>query len=447
MRVLFTTWAQTGHFQPLAPLGWALRAAGHEVLVATTPGFAGTVAEAGLTAVALGPDLDVTAELRRRFGALPAEALAPSTFERPASWTAAAPPVSGRTRDLAQNQFGREMLRVVLDGCAAMLDDALALTRTWRPDLVVFEPTGFLGPLLAAALDIPSARQLWAPDFSLPLQGIADRIMGPLLRRVGRTEINLTGTLTLDPCPPRLQVPADIPRRHQRYVPYHGRIAPRPWLYRRGARPRICVTWGTTIHGVGLHETYLAPRAVRALSTVDAEVVVAALESQRPLFGELPDNVTHFGPVPLRDLLPGCAAVVHQAGGGTTMSAVVSGVPQLLVPTLQDTLCNATQLAGTGAGIRLRAGEADAERMRTATKELLADQDYRAAAWELRTEALALPTPAELVPVLEALARNGSPAAELVAAGAPEREPHTVLQEQQHRAGDRSAKAGHVAEQ
>ncbi len=35
MRVLFTTYAEKTHFLAMAPLAWALRTAGHEVVVAS----------------------------------------------------------------------------------------------------------------------------------------------------------------------------------------------------------------------------------------------------------------------------------------------------------------------------------------------------------------------------------------------------------------------------
>lgn len=47
MRLLFTTAPLRGHLFPLVPLAWAARAAGHEVLVATTEAFAPVVLGAG----------------------------------------------------------------------------------------------------------------------------------------------------------------------------------------------------------------------------------------------------------------------------------------------------------------------------------------------------------------------------------------------------------------
>ncbi|MEA2207331.1 MAG: hypothetical protein QOE77_4107, partial [Blastocatellia bacterium] len=54
MRVLVSSWGWRSHFYPLVPLAWALRSAGHEVLVASQPSMTDTIVGAGLPAVALG---------------------------------------------------------------------------------------------------------------------------------------------------------------------------------------------------------------------------------------------------------------------------------------------------------------------------------------------------------------------------------------------------------
>ena len=96
------------------------------------------------------------------------------------------------------------------------------------------------------------------------------------------------------------------------------------------------------------------PRVVRALAGLDVEVVVAVLESQRELFTEMPANVRSVGPVPLHLLLPTCDAIIHQGGGGTLMTALVSGLPQLVVPTFPDQAFSARQLAASsGPSVRM----------------------------------------------------------------------------------------------
>ncbi len=69
MRVLFVTLAASPHFFVQAPLAWALRAAGHEVRVASQPDLMDTITAAGLPATPVGPRLaqdESVEELRRR---------------------------------------------------------------------------------------------------------------------------------------------------------------------------------------------------------------------------------------------------------------------------------------------------------------------------------------------------------------------------------------------
>src|SRR6202012_1799180 len=54
--------------------------------------------------------------------------------------------------------------------------------------------------------------------------------------------------------------------------------------------------------------------------------------------------------VPLRALLPRCAALVHHGGIGTTAEALRAGVPQVIVPLAFDQFDNAARVRALGAG-------------------------------------------------------------------------------------------------
>jgi UDP:flavonoid glycosyltransferase YjiC (YdhE family) len=392
MRVLFATWALSAHFNPMVPLGWALRAAGHETLVASHPAFAPTIARAGLPALPAGPDFDLDAEVR-------AETAAGRWYDE----SLTEEEVRLRHRDLIGLQAPRRSAEV-------MADDVVSFARYWRPDLVVFEPTSFVGPLVARLLGVPAVRHLWTADFTAGLDLVERRLLGPLFARFGLDEIGVLGDLTLDPCPPRLEVADDLPRQPIRYIPYNGRSVLPPWLREPPSRRRVCVTWGGSMTGAEMRDRMAhVPRVVRALAGLDVEVVVAVLESQRELFTELPANVRSVGPVPLHLLLPTCDAIIHQGGGGTLMTALVGGLPQLVVPSFPDQAFSARQLAATGAGRYLPGGETvTAATVAEHAGILLEDGRYRAAARELQAEALALPPPADVVPILEQLARTAA---------------------------------------
>lgn len=373
MRVLFASWAGGGHFAPLVPTGWALRAAGHEVLVACHPSGRDAVVRAGLAALPLGPDLDMFALLRAR-------------------------------RASGERGYAG-MVGTALAVAEHLIDDLVAYGRTWRPDLVVYEPASLVGPLAAAIFAVPAVRQLWTCDFTAPVAGFPETVAGELTERFGVAPLRTAGDLTLDPCPPAMQVTDELARQPVRYIPYNGPATVPPWLLTPPARPRVCITWGTSLYALDPRRLRHLTRVVNAVASLDVEVVVAVLDQHRSAVGPQPSNVISVGPVALHLLLPTCDAIVHQGGGGTLMTAMACGVPQVVVPTIADQTFNARHLAATGAGVHVPgAEEVTEEDVVTSTLAVLTRPEFRDAAANLRAQHENHPTPAQVVPVLEELA-------------------------------------------
>ncbi|MGE7439829.1 nucleotide disphospho-sugar-binding domain-containing protein, partial [Kitasatospora sp. NPDC001175] len=197
MRALFITWAWGSHFYPMVPFGWALRAAGHEVMVASHPSFTPTITQAGLPALPVGSDIDVRARAATAFGTWRPKQ-APTAARRATDQsTEDRPAASARRR-------GMGALRLAADSAEAMADDTLEFSRAWRPDLVVHEPMALLGPLLAGHLGVPALRLLWGVDFGRSITQARDELLGGLARRIGADRADILGDVTLDPCPPSL---------------------------------------------------------------------------------------------------------------------------------------------------------------------------------------------------------------------------------------------------
>ena len=398
MRVLFVTWAWGSHFNPMVPLGWALRSAGHEVMVASHPAFAPTITAAGLPALPAGEHRDLGEILQ---DTLTRSGWYANRHRRRRPGRQVQPDGTDRDSGSAMRR-GITVLRIAADSAEAMADDTVRFADRWQPDAVVYEPFGLLGPLLAARLDVPAARLLWTVDFLSTIGDVEQELLGDLATRIGATRINALGDVTLDPWPVPWPASHGSRRQPMRYVPYNGPAAEPAWLRRPKRRPRICVTWGTSLAGLGLNDDLLAPAVVHALGRHDVETVVAVVDSQRALFGVLPGNVVHIGRVPLDQLLPSCDAIVHQGGGGTTMTAVKNGLPQFVLPTLPDTTFNAEHVAGTGAGTYLPDAGTQTEMLSARLDEFLAGLDgYREKAAQLQADHLAMPGPAEVVPMLE----------------------------------------------
>ncbi|HKT03946.1 MAG TPA: nucleotide disphospho-sugar-binding domain-containing protein [Rugosimonospora sp.] len=380
-----TTWSWATHFYPVVPIGWALRAAGHEVRVACPPGFASVVAGSGLTPVPVGADVDAADFMYRQ--------------PRAADEGSPDEPVEDRR---APSRLRRAVATIT--ACAENIaDDMVEFARQWRPDLIIHEPMGYAGPIVAQVLGVPAVRVLWALDISELTRPAEQELLAPLAARFGLDAVDTYSPVTIDPNPVSLRTPSPGEHWPVRYVPHNGPGVVPDWLFEPPQRPRVCVTWGTSLAVIGGNSMFHAPVVVDVLADMDAEVVVAVEDSHRQYFGNLPPNVRHVGRLPLDPLFAGCAAVVHQSGGGTMMNALVHGLPQVLVPHVPDQVYYARRIEPTGAASHLLASRLDTETLRGQIDRMLHEQKPRAAAESIRDEMRGFPTPSDLVDRLVAL--------------------------------------------
>lgn len=356
-----------GHLMQLVPLAWALRAAGHEVLVATPADFVPATTATGLPAASVAEPVSMARMISYdRSGA-------------PVAWTADA---HGRTE-----RSGRGFARLA----AHTLAGTRALVRSWRPDLVVSEPTEYSGPLAAGEAGVPWLEHWWGLAIDPGYRVAAESELAPELEELGLAGIPAPWRV-LDVCPPSLQRPGLPERGLMRYVPYNGNGAIPAWVHEPRSRPRVCVTLGSVL------PQFVAPalaRAVAALDGIGAEIVLAADPKVVADLGPLPDSVRAAGWLPLGVVLPGCDLSVHHGGPGSTWSSFVSGLPQLVLPGASDTPAYARAVAAAGAGEQLDA--ADLDPFADACSRLLAEPSYRRAAGAVAREIASMPSPAEVV--------------------------------------------------
>ncbi|MEU7163293.1 nucleotide disphospho-sugar-binding domain-containing protein [Streptomyces morookaense] len=396
MRILFTAWGWNTCYYPMVPLAWSARAAGHEVMVATQPGLVPTVRRSGLPVAAVGHDLDVAAMMG---GFL--QRLTDRDGLNPSDW-----PV--------MREFGARNCWLNVAVCGAMAEGLWEFASRWRPDLIVFEATTYAGPLVAARLGVPAVRHTWGIDYAYLLREFDEEALAPMRDAWGLDTVETLGALTVDPCPPGLQlppsphVPVDVHRLPMRYVPYNGPGRLPAWLLQRPRRPRVCVTWGMSSGRFDPAQVVI-DRVVRAVAALDVEVVAAVSPADRHLLDAMPPNVRVVENVPLHALLPTCDALVSQGGLGTVMTAVTTGTPQLLVPQTTDRLVNARQLTASGSALHLLPDDNTPARLQSLLTRLLDRPGPAAdAAHRLKAEHDALATPGEVVATLASLAAGGS---------------------------------------
>ncbi|GAA3731882.1 UDP:flavonoid glycosyltransferase YjiC (YdhE family) [Spinactinospora alkalitolerans] len=372
MRVLMASFPVVSHYFPMVPLAWALRAGGHEVRVASSPSLGDAVTGSGAVAVPVGDTLDTAAFWRGPTQRTP----------------------DRRSRAMA-------MFAAVAE---EMLPDLLGFASDWRPDVVVYEPRAYAGPVAAAVLGVPAVGHLWGADRTEERWALERGALEPLLDRYGVGEIAPLGEMAVDPCPPALQAPGRGERIRVRYVPYNGPGSDLADGDRPG-RPRLCVTWGTTYRWAeGPHPVQ---QVLDALAGEAVEVVLAVPPRMRAELA-VPDGVEVAESRPLHLLLPSCDGIVHHGGAGTAMTAAVHGLPQLVVPWVTDGeyLAGRVVAAGVGTAVDRGALGDPAEVLRAATR-LLDDADLVAGALRLGEQIARQPPPAAAVAELERLVGAG----------------------------------------
>ncbi|MEW2566891.1 activator-dependent family glycosyltransferase [Streptomyces sp. NPDC047070] len=427
MRVLLTSFALDAHFNGSVPLAWALRAAGHEVRVASQPALTGSITAAGLTAVPVGADPGLDAMVKGVGDSVLShhadQSLDPDT---PGQLTPAF--LKGWDTMMTATFFA-------LINDDPMVDELVAFARDWQPDLVLWEPFTFAGAVAAKATGAAHARVLSFPDMFMPMRQAFLAQLGPdpadagpgsgsgpgsahpedalgqwLQWTLGRhglpfDEEAVTGQWSVDQVPRSFRPPSEVPAVPMRYVPYNGPVpAVVPdWLRVPPTRPRVCVTLGLTARTSEFPNAVPVDLVLKAIEGLDIEVVATLGAEERALLTHVPDNVRLVDHVPLHALLPTCAAVVHHGGAGTWSTALVEGVPQIAMGWIWDAIERARRQQELGAGLHLPSHEVTVEGLRGRLVRLLEEPSFKEAAARLRTEARSEPTPAEVVPVLERL--------------------------------------------
>lgn len=384
MRVLIMGTPVSTHFAGMIPLGWALRAAGHTVLVVGQPDITGVAQSAGLSTAVVGDYFDALEPLSAN---LP-EGKRPIEVDRI------------RVRDGHWDAVNK----IWLIHCRYMVSRYLAFARDWRPDLIISDPLEFSALIVGGLLGVPTVSHRWGVDPSgNPGQEMARRTMGGLMSRLGLTEVPRPA-LVIDPCPPSLQVPEAPPSQPERYIPFNGSGSLPDWALDRPRGRRVCVSFGrltAALNGIPLFRTVIAAAA----QLDDVETIVTLEPEYHDQLGDIPASVRVVNPVPINLFLGTCDAVVHHGGAGTTLTSCAFGLPQVVLPGVADMFVVAQRVQANSAGLMLDEAETqnDPAAIRDALRAVLDDAAYRKGIEQVREEMAQMPTPAEVVAILEAL--------------------------------------------
>ncbi|MGW7570377.1 activator-dependent family glycosyltransferase [Streptomyces tendae] len=425
MRVLFTVFAVKTHLYNLVPLAWALEAAGHEVRVASQPDLTEAITRSGLTAVPVGEELNMGGSSRgptsQTFQGLSGGmtdygTAGPSWEEALGAFTVACP---------VQYEFFSGQ---------SMVDDLVEFAGRWRPDLVIWDALTFAGPVVALSCGAAHARLLFGMDYISRMYGfytellrrqppqhredpVAEWLRGRLSRHGiafdedSATEL-MTGQWTIDPTPPWMQFSLDLRYLPVRHVPHNGPTGIPDWIHTERGRPRVCLSLGTSGRELLGGDVVSATDLLETLSGFDVEVIATFNAEQLSSVPVLPANVRLVDFVPLNELLPTCAAIVHHGGFGTVGNVLAHGVPSLTVPApWWDEADLGRHLADAGAGLVIEPAALTVEALASGLTRLLDEPSFTANAARLRTRLQDVPSPNDLVPELVRLTeRHRAPA-------------------------------------
>lgn len=400
----------TAHYFPMVPLGWAFQAAGHELRVVCAGGQAARVSGAGLTPVPVLPDVDVfmLARFWHHF-----QSLRGNVPE--GTWLPPMNPETGeelnRHADFDFGGFAERLMRTEPPKTEQRIDEMVGFAKAWRPDLIVHDSLQLDAVVAARVTGVPAVMHLTGPTGTAETEWAAQIIpadFSPAYQRYGITDPGPSLIEhVVDVCPPSMAPPTDAVRHPVRPVPYNGPGGPSAELLswsKPRTRPRVAIVWSSTM--VKLHgwTAFPVPMLARAAAELDVDVVITIDQQGRERLGELPVSVQVLDQCPLHMLLDYCDVVVHHGGHGSTMTAVAAGVPQLMVTySPEHTIC-AKRVVPTGAARWLYGPYCDQAEVTAALAALLTDPARTLAARRLRAEAMASPSPVELVTELAGLA-------------------------------------------
>ncbi|MEO5884649.1 MAG: glycosyltransferase [Candidatus Limnocylindrales bacterium] len=398
MRLLISSSPGVGHLLPLLPIARAARDRGHEVAIAVGAGLAPIVVAAGLRHVPVGPA--TLGEVVRGIPGLAA--------------------LTGRRRALVT--FQRVFCGAIAAGVA---NDVLALTDTWRPDVIVHEDLELGSWIVAERLGIPHVTvqaTAWRPR----MRDLAGEPLNQLRATHGLAAdpalTGLYGAIFFTTRPPSLRDPAaPLPELTAELRPVaddrgsgpsagpfaddadsDGDAAGRDPFPSLDDRPRIAVTLGT----VNAHQQDVLRMIIDGALAADGHVVVA-LGADPASFADPPDAVTVREYMPMSTLLPAADLVAFHGGSGTMLAALAAARPMVIVPLAADQPDNADLCAAAGVARIVLLEDLTADAVQTAIEAVVGDPSYRRRAAQVAVEIAAMPGPDDAVARIERLAPSG----------------------------------------
>jgi MGT family glycosyltransferase len=377
--------AYTGHVSPMITLGRELQRRGHRVSVVSIPDAQEPVVRSDLEFVAVGGTRFPVGSLERftaRLGQLVGLRAVRFTFENLAGIAAA------QAGELADAVTGAGMDALVVDQ---------------------FQPIGaavaqrFDIPFVSACNHMPLNTDIGVPPWMLPWAAgdsawartrnrigyrIRDLLERPLVAEANRTRVGWgMAAVPADEHFSKLaqlaQIPGffDFPRKQApRWFHHTGPLTdfnsvsavPFPWDELDG-RPLIYASMGTLQNRSELVFRTIA----EACAGLDAQLVIALGRRGARIPADFPGKPIVVDYAPQVDLLARASLYIGHGGMNTTLHALASGVPMVILPVAADNPGIAARAKRLGVAEFLPIGKVNARRLRALTETVRANPAYR----------------------------------------------------------------------
>jgi hypothetical protein len=396
LRILFTVQPATGHLNPLIPVAEALVERGNDVAFCSAPLFRREVETYGFDHFDAGLDWLASDQ---------------------STWSAFPPmPPPGP-------EFARFVVAMFADiTTRQMVPDLLAISRDWKPDLIIREGMEYGGCIAAECMGLPHASiagNAYAAVDSPAVgyfPGNRRLVAEPLDRH--RAEFGLAPDpevempfrfLHLCFMPPSWSggAPAPANTHYLRHTnPSRGRAELPRWVDELPDRPTLLASLGTVFNKYpGVLEAI-----VEALRDQRLNAIVAIGEDREANeFGPQPAHVRLEHYVPQTALLSRCSIFITHGGFNSVKEALVGGIPLVVIPITADQPYSAARCAALGVAKVIEPPDRSGEAVAASIRQVLSGQAFRANAKSFQGEMLGLPGPDKMTELLELLAVEHRP--------------------------------------
>jgi len=392
-RIVLATFGSFGDIHPYMSLALELNARGHNAVITSSNVFREKIEGAGIEFFPIRPDLPGPEDPAA--GEMVAKIMDPMTGGKYLLKEIFLPPIRDSYEDM--------------------------LNAVQGADLIVTHPITFTGPLVAQKLQMPWVSTVLAPasifsvyDPCMPPVGLW---LGRLFRKLGpginRLMLNFVRRATDPWFLPLYELRKELKLPRGGHPLFEGQHSPQMVLAmfsRVMAEPQPDWPQNSYVTGFPFYdkkdEKPVSPDLLKFLDDGPAPIVFTLGSSAVFVAGEffkesikaakqlgrrallligdsrnlpsepLPPGIAAFDYAPHSLVFPRASVIVHQAGVGTTGQALLSGVPQLIVPFNHDQPDNAERVARLGAGRTIGRNEYKADRVAAELKRLVEDPAY-----------------------------------------------------------------------